>query len=270
MKSSKKPTNGKPIQEINVVNVPIIEIKPPVYPMRLGITDQSIESLVESIKAIGLIHPLWVIRQGKGYEIVTGFRRFNAIKSLGWDFVPVHIMEGGAEQYFQTMSAENYERESITIIDECQFIERLSEELDMKQAQIAKYINKSVSYVNERLAVKTYPEPLINALINETITFSVAREFNKITDTDVLLEYLKFAVENGCTPAIARKWRQQWENQTAHPDTPQLADIADNWDESQQKQTVTQECGACKIVYESHELLPLYVCRNCRQSILSA
>ena len=168
------------------------------------------------------------------------------------------------------MTAENYEREEINLFDEIQFIMKLHDELSLNQTAIAKYLSKSVSYVNERIAVTNYPGCLKAALIAESITFSVAREFNKITDAQVCETYLKYAVENGCTPAIARKWRQQWETQQSHPDMTDLTVMDDNYINAAQKVTVTQLCASCKTSYETHELLPLYVCKSCHSAIFNS
>jgi ParB family chromosome partitioning protein len=269
MKKTKINANSNEINLINVVNIPVSEINPPNVAMRASISPQSIETLAASIAEVGLISPIVIMKSKNKYEIVAGCRRFTAMKQLNFDFIPCIILQSNAEMYFKTMSAENYERQEINIFDEVQFILRLHDELSLNQGQIAKYIGKSVSYVNERLAILEYPECIKQALIDEKITFSVAREFNKITEAQVCETYLHYAIENGCTPAIARKWRQQWENQQAHPTMTPIDDMVDSYEITQQLIKVTQECASCRATFESHELLPLYVCKSCYSAISS-
>jgi ParB family transcriptional regulator, chromosome partitioning protein len=253
----------------HVINLDSQSIIPPNIAMRENISNKSIESLAKSIEEIGLIYPLTVMPQGTQFEIVAGARRYMAMMLLKWKFMPSFVLESNSEMYFRTMAAENYERQDISIFDEVTFIQKLQYELKLTQAQIAKYIGKSVSYVNERIAVIDYPECLKIALVQEEITFSVAREFNKITESVVQEQYLHYAIENGCTPAVARKWRQQWENQQAHPQMTDLSDMEDNYNDAVQKVTVNQECASCHGTFEAQELMPLYVCKPCRTAILT-
>jgi ParB/RepB/Spo0J family partition protein len=269
-KQVKNVENTPEIQMFKVVNVHMSDIIAPKLAMRAGIIDESFESLKQSIKEIGLIAPIVVMKFADKFEIVAGARRHQACKALGWEFIPASILEPNSETYFRTMSAENYERSEVTLFDEIQFIMKLHDELSLNQTQTAKYIGKSVAYVNERIAVTNYPDCLKQALIDDKITFSVAREFNKITEATVCETYLHYAIENGCTPAIARKWRQQWENQKSHPEVTPLDIISENYEQSQQKVTAVQDCASCRTTFESQELMPLYVCKQCRTAILNS
>ena len=245
------------------------EIIPPRIAMRADIEGQSLQQLADSIKDLGLICPICVMKTGDKFEIVAGNRRFEAYRLLEKKQIHCVVIEQNSEMYFRTMTAENYERQDIGIIDEVAFIEKLNVELQLSQTQIAKYINKSVSYVNERIAVLSYPEPLVIALVAGDITFSVAREFYKITDANVCETYLKYAVENGCTPAIARKWRKQWELQKEQPEKDFTADTIDNWEASQQKPHSVMSCAICREEYELQQLITLYICHNCNKSIIN-
>jgi ParB/RepB/Spo0J family partition protein len=51
---------------------------------------KSIDELAESIREVGLIHPLVITRDG---QLVAGERRFNAVRSLGWTSVPVQYTD---------------------------------------------------------------------------------------------------------------------------------------------------------------------------------
>ena len=47
-----------------------------------------IEELADSIDLIGLQQPLVVTKTDSGYLLIAGHRRFEAVKTLGWDSVP--------------------------------------------------------------------------------------------------------------------------------------------------------------------------------------
>jgi ParB family chromosome partitioning protein len=49
-----------------------------------------LEILARSIKAIGLLHPIVVDRDG---NLIAGLRRLRACKALGWGSIPVTVAE---------------------------------------------------------------------------------------------------------------------------------------------------------------------------------
>jgi ParB family chromosome partitioning protein len=53
--------------------------------------------LIRSIKRVGLINnPLLVEKDRHGFDIVAGFRRILALKSLGWKVIPCRILSGAS------------------------------------------------------------------------------------------------------------------------------------------------------------------------------
>ena len=69
------------------------------------------EELINSISRQGLLQPI-IVRPvaGKGsenYSIVTGNRRFNACKALGWMEIPSRIVEADDKEAFQLSLTEN-------------------------------------------------------------------------------------------------------------------------------------------------------------------
>lgn len=58
-------------------------------------TDESIRELADSIKLAGLLHPLSVVQNGDRYTLISGERRYKAIKSfLGWEKIPCNVFDG--------------------------------------------------------------------------------------------------------------------------------------------------------------------------------
>ena len=53
-------------------------------------TDTDVDSLKKSIESVGLIHPLTVNAEN---ELLAGARRFQAVRELGWDEVPVQVID---------------------------------------------------------------------------------------------------------------------------------------------------------------------------------
>lgn len=71
-----------------------------------------INRLAASIQDNGLITPIAVLEDGR---LVAGQRRLTACEQLGWDSIPVHIMESGeALALLRRELAENSDRKSFT------------------------------------------------------------------------------------------------------------------------------------------------------------
>ncbi len=96
-----------------------------------------IASLAESIRSVGLLHPVVVTGDGL---LVAGERRLAAVKALGWEEVPVHVVEGldDAVSLLVAERDENTERkallptEAVTIGERLEALEKPKAEERMK------------------------------------------------------------------------------------------------------------------------------------------
>ena len=71
----------------NLVDIDLI--KPGKFQPRTEFDQEALQSLAESIKEKGVLQPLLVRRDGIGFEIIAGERRWRASKLAGLDKVPV-------------------------------------------------------------------------------------------------------------------------------------------------------------------------------------
>ena len=60
------------------------------------------------------------------------------------------------------------------------------------------------------VSILGYPDCLYNALATGQISFSAARELCRITDFDLLAEYVDHACRSGITPKVAKQWVEDW------------------------------------------------------------
>ena len=72
------------------MEVNIDSIQPSPFQPRL-IFDQ--EDLKQEIKKDGLLSDLIVRKQGEFYELIDGERRWRILKELGWETVPVRVVD---------------------------------------------------------------------------------------------------------------------------------------------------------------------------------
>ena len=78
------------------------EINPEDHPYRIT-TKSPIDNLVRSVGLSGIIHPVILVKEGgeqgsKGYVIVSGHRRIEAVKQAGGTFVPARVADASKDE----------------------------------------------------------------------------------------------------------------------------------------------------------------------------
>jgi ParB family chromosome partitioning protein len=250
-------------KEIVIDNIDLNKVISPGQSMRINTKESNIDDLARSISKVGLINPITVIPKGKYFEVVAGFRRFLAIKSLNWTSVPCIVIEENNELAVGVMTAENYEREDVNTFDEAVYLKKLLDITQLSQKKLARVINRSESYVSERIAILDYPEELRDAVANGKLSFSVARELNKIEDEADKAMYVRYAIQNGCTPDIARRWRQELDSRKAITSQEIGKNAVENYSKETNKTTVMILCKICNENTDVNELVTMYVCKRC-------
>jgi len=251
------------MREIIINNIDIKKIIKPKSSMRLDTQESNIDDLAKSIDKVGLINPITVVPRGKYFEVVAGFRRYLAIDKLKWKEVPCIIIEENTEMAVGIMTAENYEREDVNTFDEACYLKKLMDATQLSQKALSKIINRSESYVSERIAILNYTPELRDAVYKGTLSFSVARELNKISDEADKHMYIRYAIDNGCTPDIARRWRKELDAR-AEISSQQIGEKAvDNYNKETNKTTVMIICKICNENVDVNDLVTMYVCKNC-------
>jgi len=240
-------------------------IIPPEFVERKKIDKDGIEELAESIKRVGLIQPLVVKQYKDKYEIIAGHRRYRALKMLGAISVQTIIKNLGKLEADTVKLSENIYREDLTDLEEAESIAHLMKVGKKNDKQIAKEISKSLSYVQQKLAILKYPDNLREALQDQKITFSVARELIRLKNDQIRNEYLRHAINGGITPAIAK----EWVDDVMRAEKAQRAD----YDEKQEQQATSNVsmpqyfCFACgdKANFNDSTLVRIHT--KCQQEI---
>lgn len=100
-----------------LTELPIAELKlTTMNPRKVRPSKEQDAQLLASIRRVGLINPITVKKNGKGYEIIAGSRRFKAAKDAGLNVIPVTIIE--AEAAKSVALDENMQRAAMHPADE--------------------------------------------------------------------------------------------------------------------------------------------------------
>jgi ParB family chromosome partitioning protein len=196
--------------ERRIIAVEMSKVREPKLIARTQIDKDALQELADSIAVNGLIHPIKLKTVRGGFEIVAGHRRFLAHKMLNKKTIDAEI-DTMVSKSAETMKLhENMFREDLSVIDEAYMYKELKTKNKLSDNQLAKMVNKSQSYVQQRLSILQYPDSLYSALVQKELSFSAARELVRITDEQVLNDYVYHAVTSGITPKVAKQWADDW------------------------------------------------------------
>ncbi len=131
--------------------------------------DDSLNELAESIKKFGIIQPIVVRRLSGGdkYEIITGERRYRAVKKIGINTIPSIIARDIDDRTSLEMALiENLQRDDLKPMEKAYTFKQLIDEFKITHDQLSKRIGKSRATITNFLRLLSLPAE-IQKLIDE-------------------------------------------------------------------------------------------------------
>ncbi|MEK7616165.1 MAG: ParB/RepB/Spo0J family partition protein [Patescibacteria group bacterium] len=178
----------------NIYNVEINSIRPNANQPRQDFDLDALGELASSIKKFGILQPLVVTRiatdtdRGREveYEIVAGERRWRAAKMAGLPHVPVIVRDDFEESRMKLEVAlvENIQRKDLNVLEEAEAYDRLANEFDLTQEQIAQKVGKSREAVANTIRVMNLPANIKEAIRSGKIERTHARALLAFKDAD--------------------------------------------------------------------------------------
>ena len=127
--------------------VGIEEVRPNPLQPRKKVKEAAIEELAQSIKEKGIIQPLLVRKVGDGYELIAGERRWRAAQKAGLTEIPVLIREAEPTAQLELALIENIQRQNLNAMEEAEAYQRLIQEFNISQEDVARRVGKDRSSV---------------------------------------------------------------------------------------------------------------------------
>jgi ParB family chromosome partitioning protein len=145
---------------------------------RTHVDPAGIENLARSIRANGIIQPIIVRREGLGYEIIAGERRWRAAQHAGLLRVPVVVKDvppGQEEKLLEMALVENLQREDLNPIEQALAYRRLGDEYELTQEQIADALGRDRSSVANTMRLLRLPMAVRDQVASGTLSMGHAR-----------------------------------------------------------------------------------------------
>ena len=165
----------------------INRIEPNKNQPRKEFNEDALQELADSIKQFGVIEPLVVVKRKGYYELIAGERRWRAARLAGLKEVPVVIKDYDDQQIVEIALIENIQREDLNPIEEAHAYERLIQEFNLTQDEVAERVSKSRTTVTNALRLRKLTEKVQQMLIDDMLSTGHVRAL--ITITEPQLQY---------------------------------------------------------------------------------
>lgn len=156
-------------------------IQPSPYQPRL-IFD--LEDLRQEIKKDGLLSDLVVRKRGEFYELIDGERRWRALKELGWETVPIRVVDANDTMARLSVYKLNKIRENYTVEEEARYLKKLRDR-GMTPLEISKQLNVDSRWVLAYLNIFRFPEDIQKAVWAKQISMSHIVALQSVIDRNI-------------------------------------------------------------------------------------
>lgn len=199
-----------------ILNIPVGQIDLNPMQPRQTFDHEQLEELINSIKRYGIIQPLVVTKKDNQFELIAGERRLRSAKILELKTVPCIVREADELEKLELALIENIQRSNLNPIEEALAYEKLINEFNLTQEDVADKVGKSRSTIANMVRVLSLPEAVQKALIDKKITEGHARVIAGFDSEEEQLRFLEQISNYNFTVRDAEKQSRQLRNKTGH------------------------------------------------------
>jgi ParB family transcriptional regulator, chromosome partitioning protein len=196
--------------------LPISNVLPNPFQPRSQISEADLAGLTASIEASGLLQPVIVRPRNGKYELIAGERRWRAVQRLGWTKIPAVVRDADDRTLLTLALVENLQRDDLSAIDEAAGYQRLGEEFDLPQAEIARLVGRDRSTVANLLRLLKLPDQVKTLVQESKLSEGHARALLGVTEESEMVRLANEAVDKG--------WSVREIEVRAREASPKLAD----------------------------------------------
>lgn len=184
---NKEIAGSKPEQDYgDVLRIPVDLIEPNPYQPRMAFDNEALEELADSIRTFGLIQPISVRKLKNGrYQIISGERRFKACKRAGMDIIPAYIRTADDQGMLEMAIVENIQRQDLDPIEVAMSYQRLIDECNLTQDEMARRVGKNRVSVTNYLRLLRLPAKVQHDLKAGLLSTGHAKALLSLEDSHV-------------------------------------------------------------------------------------
>ncbi len=148
-------------------DIALARIRPNPHQPRTHFDEEALASLVDSIRAVGVLQPVLVRDVGEGeYELIAGERRCRAARRAGLLSIPALVQVADDAASLEQALVENLHREDLNPLDEAAAYQQLIEDFHLTHDTVARRVGKSRAAVSNALRLFQLP-PAVQRLVRD-------------------------------------------------------------------------------------------------------
>lgn len=196
----------------NIVEVPIEDIYPNPNQPRTHFDEKALAELSESIKALGIIQPITVRKDGEKFLIISGERRYRASKLAGLKSIPAYIRLVNDQELLEMALVENIQREDLDAIEVALTYQRLLEEIGLTQDALSTRVGKERSTITNSIRLLKLSPDVQQAIRSGEISAGHGRAIVSLEKTEDQQTLFEKIISEKLNVRQAEEWAKKLKN----------------------------------------------------------
>jgi ParB family chromosome partitioning protein len=203
------------VDKVHYRQIALDQIAPNPMQPRQTFNKESLAELAESLKTNGIVQPLVVRRNGAGFTIVAGERRYRAAHLASLTHVPAIIMDDIDDvRTLELALVENIHREDLNPLELAEAYRRLIDKCGLTQNDLAVRVGRSRAAVANHLRLLSLPDSIKRLIGEGRLTEGHARAILALDNEAQMLETADQIISNSLSvreveKTTARKRRKR-------------------------------------------------------------
>jgi ParB family chromosome partitioning protein len=180
-----------------LLQIPISAINPNPHQPRENFDEESLSGLTASVREVGVLQPILVRRDGEGYELVAGERRWRAARRAGLVTIPALVRTADDVASMTQALVENLHREDLNPMEEAAAYQQLIEDFGLTHEDVAARVGRTRASVSNTLRLFQLPPGLQRLVIDGQLSAGHARALLGTPDRAFQEQLARKAVREG-------------------------------------------------------------------------
>lgn len=182
---------------VGSIELDIDLIEPNPQQPRTRFDDSNLGELAQSIRTNGVIQPIVVRRNGGGFQIVAGERRWRASQMAELRKIPAYIREVSDEKLLELALIENIQRQELNPIEEANAYHNLIERIGLTQEMVADRVGKERSVIATSLRLLRLSGDIQREIQEGVLSAGHGRALLTTDDAQVRRAVANLVIDNG-------------------------------------------------------------------------
>lgn len=208
--------------------IPVGEIERSPYQTRTRFDEVQLAELAASIAATGVVQPIVVRPLPHGhFQLIAGERRWLASQRAGKETIPAIIRQVSDEQAMEMTIVENLQRTDLNPMEQARAYERLAQEFQLTQEQMAKRTGKDRASVGNFMRLLKLPPEVQGQVEEGVLSFGHARALLPLEDPQAILKAAQKVSALAMSVRQTESYIQKLLHPAAKPDSEQKEKMVD-------------------------------------------